>query len=110
MALDNRWENLKTTRDGFLIHLEDWSPALAEFLAQSVGIQLTPAHWEILRFIRTYHQTYQHLPNNRVFIKTIERELGADKGNSIYLNQLFDGTPVRNACLIAGLPKPPGCI
>ena len=99
-----------TDADGFLVDGSLWTEQVAEQLAGQIPLTLTDAHWEIIRFIRDYHQRFQHLPNNRLFVKAVERALGPDKGNSRYLNALLHGSPVRYACLIAGLPKPPGCL
>ena len=99
-----------THDDGFLIDGRLWNEQVAEQLAGQIPLTLTDAHWEIIRFIREYHHRFQHLPNNRLFVKAVERALGPEKGNSRYLNALFNGSPVRYACLIAGLPKPPGCL
>ena len=99
-----------THDDGFLIDGTQWNEQVAEQLAGLIPLTLTDAHWEIIRFIREYHHRFQHLPNNRLFVKAVERALGPEKGNSRPLNALFNGSPVRYACLIAGLPKPPGCL
>ena len=99
-----------TTEDGFLLDPTSWDPSVAERLADSVPVALTETHWRIIHFIRCYFERFQHLPNNRMFVKAVERELGPELGNSRTLNALFAGSPVRNACLIAGLPKPPGCL
>lgn len=99
-----------TTDAGFLQEPADWSPEVAEVLARREGIILTEAHWEIIHFIRDYHARYQHLPNARLFVKAVEKSLGDAKGNSRYLHGLFPGSAVKYACLIAGLPKPPGCV
>jgi tRNA 2-thiouridine synthesizing protein E len=96
--------------DGFLACPEAWDEATSLILAETVGIALTPAHWEIIHFIRTYYQKFAHLPNNRLFVRAVTQALGPEKGDSLRLNQLFNGKPVRNACLIAGLPRPPGCL
>ena len=99
-----------TTNDGFLLDHESWTPAVAEELAASIATNLTEAHWEIIHYIRGYFERFRHLPNNRMFVKAVQKELGDEKGNSRYLNGLFPGSPVKWACLIAGLPKPPGCL
>lgn len=98
------------TADGFLLDSELWTPGLAEVLAASTPITLSEAHWEIINYMRSYYQRFRHLPNNRMFVKAVQKELGDEKGNSRYLNGLFPGSPVKWACLIAGLPKPPGCL
>lgn len=99
-----------TTADGFLVHAADWDEGLAAILAAGQGIALTDAHWEIVRFIREYHNRFRHLPNARMFVKAVQKALGNEKGNSRYLYRLFPEGPLKQACLIAGLPKPPSCI
>ncbi len=101
---------LETTDGGFLANASAWSEEVALELATRSNIRLTEAHWEIVRFIRNYYFKYHHLPNARMFVKAVQKEFGEEKGNSRYLYALFPQGPVRYACLIAGLPKPPGCV
>lgn len=100
----------ETTEDGFLLEVDQWDETVAHQLAERIPLKLTEAHWEIISFIREYHARFGHLPNNRMFVKAVEKALGPDKGNSRYLNGLFAGSPVKYTCMVAGLPKPPGCI
>lgn len=95
---------------GFLVDASVWDERVALQLAARENIQLTDKHWEIIRFIRVYYQQYKHLPNARMFTKAIAKALGEDKGNSRYLHQLFPDGPLKYACKLAGLPKPPGCL
>jgi tRNA 2-thiouridine synthesizing protein E len=101
---------LETTDQGFLVKSADWNEDVAQQLAQLNHITLTDAHWEIIRFIRHYYQQFKHLPNARVFTKAIAKTLGEDKGNSRYLHKLFPDGPLKYACKLAGLPKPPTCL
>ncbi|MFI3190246.1 sulfur relay protein TusE [Crenothrix sp. D3] len=101
---------LETTQQGFLVNGSDWNETVAHQLADGCHITLTPAHWEIIHFIRDYYQQFKHLPNMRVFTKAIAKTLGEDKGNSRYLHGLFPDAPLRDACKLAGLPKPPTCL
>lgn len=112
MLLNAAGQAIPTTDDGFLCDVRDWNEEVAQSLARSAGmaVPLTAAHWEVIHFIRAYHARFRHLPNNRMFVKAVEKTLGQEKGNSRYLNALFAGSPVKYACLLAGLPKPPGCI
>lgn len=99
-----------TTAQGFLVNMGDWNESVAKQLAALNKITLTPAHWEIINFIRDYYQQFKYLPNMRVFTKAIAKTLGEDKGNSRYLHSLFPDAPLRDACKLAGLPKPPTCL
>jgi tRNA 2-thiouridine synthesizing protein E len=101
---------VQTTEQGFLVNRLDWNEEAAEQLALKENIKLSEQHWEIILFIRSYYEQYKHLPNTRVFIKAIARTLGEDKGNSRYLHQLFPDGPLKYACKLAGLPKPPTCL
>lgn len=98
------------TDSGFLVNTADWNEQVAQALAERCAITLSEQHWEIIRFIRDYYRSYNHLPNARMFVKAAQKQLGEEKGNSIYLHRLFPKGPLRYACLIAGLPKPPGCL
>ena len=101
---------LETTEQGFLLSPADWNEDVAQQLAALNNIKLGAEHWEIILFIRNYYQQFKHLPNARVFTKAIARELGEAKGNSRYLHKLFPDGPLKYACKLAGLPKPPTCL
>ncbi|QPK64337.1 TusE/DsrC/DsvC family sulfur relay protein [Methylomonas sp. LL1] len=101
---------LETSADGFLRDARQWDQKVAEELARSCGIELCPAHWEILLFIRDYYFQFQHLPNARMFASAIRKKLGEDKAGSRYLQKLFPDGPLKYACKLAGLPKPPTCL
>ena len=102
--------SIATTDQGFLLDMNLWNDQVAERLASLEGIGLTDAHWEILRFIRQFYLEYKYLPNARVFSKAIKNKLGTEKANSRYLLKLFPEGPLKYACKIAGLPKPPSCL
>ena len=101
---------LETTDDGFLRDSEQWSHVVAEDLAKLEGIELSDAHWDIVWFIRDYYAKFKHLPNARMFVAAIRKQFGEEKGNSRYLQKLFPQGPLKYACKIAGLPKPPSCL
>lgn len=100
---------LETTEQGFLLDLNDWNETIASEISRLNNIELSTAHWEIIFFIREYYHLFKHLPNTRVFTKAIKQRLGKQKGNSRYLHTLFPQGPLKFACKIAGLPKPPTC-
>lgn len=95
---------------GNLVNLDDWSEPLAEFLAGQEDISLTPAHWEIIHFMRQFYFKYGITPMVRLLMKNMRDELGENKGSDDYLYKLFPGGPSRQGSRIAGLPEPQGCI
>jgi tRNA 2-thiouridine synthesizing protein E len=97
-------------KDGYLSQLQDWNEEVAAALAQSEGIQLTDDHWEIIHLLQQFHNTFEHSPAMRILVKYIKQNLGEDKGSSIYLLQLFPGSPAKLAAKIAGLPRPTNCL
>ncbi|WP_263142035.1 TusE/DsrC/DsvC family sulfur relay protein [Pseudomonas sp. RIT-PI-AD] len=96
--------------DGYLVNLADWSPAVAEALAQREAMALQAEHWEILELLRDFYAQFQLSPATRPLVKYAALKLGADKGNSAHLNRLFKGTPAKLAAKLAGLPKPTNCL
>ncbi len=103
-------KTIEVDEEGYLVNLSDWSEEVANFLAQEEKIEMTPNHWEVINFLREYYNEYQIAPAIRVLTKAIAKKLGPDKGNNKYLYELFPYGPAKQACKIAGLPKPTGCI
>lgn len=101
---------IATDENGFLTHLEDWTPAVAEALAAQENIVLTDDHWEILHLLRHFYEEFTISPAMRVLVKQIKLQLGIEKASSIYLLSLFPESPAKLACKIAGLPKPTNCL
>jgi len=110
MELEINGQIIATTDQGFLCVKSDWNEAVAVELARRENIDLSAQHWEILNFIRTFYQDYEYLPNARGFSKAIKNSLGEAQGTSRYLQKLFPDGPLKYACKIAGLPKPPSCL
>jgi len=102
--------SIATDEEGYLLNLSDWTEDVARSMALSEGLALTPAHWEVINFLREYYHEYQIAPAVRVLTKAIGKKLGVDKGNSRYLYELFPYGPAKQACRYAGLPKPTGCV
>jgi tRNA 2-thiouridine synthesizing protein E len=96
--------------EGFLQQLEDWTPDIAESIAHRENILLTEQHWEIIYLAREFYQKFDLSPAMRPLVKYVGNNLGADKGKSIYLMQLFPPSPAKLAAKIAGLPKSANCL
>jgi len=110
MAIEAGGKTLETDEEGYLANLSDWSEEVANAIAKAENVEMTPNHWEVVNFLREYYNEYQIAPAVRVLTKAIGKKLGPDKGNSKYLYELFPYGPAKQACKIAGLPKPTGCV
>ncbi|WP_110972422.1 TusE/DsrC/DsvC family sulfur relay protein [Pseudomonas huaxiensis] len=97
-------------KDGYLVELSDWSEDVAQALAARESLELSADHWEVLTLLRQFYQEFELSPATRPLIKYTALKLGVEKGNSLHLNRLFNGTPAKLAAKLAGLPKPTNCI
>jgi len=102
--------DIATDGDGYLENFSAWNEAVALAIANCEGIELGPAHWEIVHLLREFYRRYEQSPAMRPLVKFVGQQLGADKGNSIYLLKLFPGSPAKIASKIAGLPRPEHCL
>lgn len=96
-------------KDGYLRKLADWNAEVAEALAQSEGLSLGPAHWEIITLVQGFYQQTGLSPATRALVRLVEKEAGAEKGKSLYLMKLFGGKPALTVSKLAGLPRPANC-
>ena len=110
MSIEINGKNIETDEEGYIVNLSDWDEDVANELAKEEGIDMSDNHWEVVNFLREYYDEYQIAPAVRVLTKAIGKKLGPEKGNSKYLYELFPYGPAKQACKIAGLPKPTGCV
>ena len=110
MGIEVNGTTYETDEEGYLVNLADWNEEIGKVLAQGENVEMTPSHWEVVNFLRDYYNEYQIAPTVRVLTKAIGKQLGPEKGNSKYLYELFPYGPAKQACKIAGLPKPTGCV
>ena len=96
--------------DGSLLDRNCWNEDCAVRLAREDGVDIGERHFEILRLLRAWHGRHEHSPAMRALVSAVRRELGPEKGRSIYLLELFPGSPARLAARWAGLPKPEHCL
>ncbi len=108
--VDVAGKSFEVDEEGYLVNLADWDENVAAYLAQEEKVEMTDSHWEVVNFLREYYSEYQIAPAIRVLTKAVAKKLGPDKGNNKYLYELFPYGPAKQACKIAGLPKPTGCI
>ena len=89
--------------EGFLTEYDEWDETLGTELAEAIGIELTPAHWRAIRFLREDYLEQRETATLRR-VSTLAgipvKELFA----------LFPSKPAKKMAYIAGLPKPRGCV
>lgn len=110
MSLNLNEHNIELDKDGYLVNLDDWTPVVAIQLAHEEKITLTNLHWEIINVLQSFYKEYQISPAMRALVKYTEKQLGPEKGKSIYLLSLFPPSPAKVASKIAGLPRPTNCL
>ncbi len=90
--------------EGFLVDPQQWNEEIAVEIAQEAGIpELTPRHWQVVRYMRETYLASGEAPSIRT--------LGKASGVQIKeLYGLFPKGPAKLAAKIGGIPKPHGCI
>jgi len=60
---------IPTDTEGYLVNLDDWSEEFAQAQARAEGLELTPRHWELIRFLREHFHTHGVQAQVRVMIR-----------------------------------------
>ena len=95
--------------EGYLLRLQDWSEDFARALAEREGLVLTDAHWELIRFLRTYWAEHGVQPQVRVMIRHFSERWGAERGSNHHLHEMFPrGGPQKQGNRLAGLLRTKG--
>ncbi|MDE2397711.1 MAG: TusE/DsrC/DsvC family sulfur relay protein [Burkholderiales bacterium] len=95
--------------EGYLRDLGDWSPAFAEALARREELVLTPAHWELIRYLRDYYAEHGVQAQVRVMIRHFSERWGPERGNNHALHEMFPrGGPQKQGNRMAGLLRTKG--
>jgi tRNA 2-thiouridine synthesizing protein E len=94
----------------YLAKLPQWTAESAVVLGLEQDIRVGDDHLKVLLLARAFYRDYGFSPSMRPLCKTVAAVLGADKGRSIYLNQLFPGSPAKIVAQLAGLPRPKNCL
>jgi tRNA 2-thiouridine synthesizing protein E len=89
--------------EGFLTEYDEWDEDLAKVLAAQIGIELTDAHWKVLRFLREDYLTQGETATTRRV-----QSVGGVPVKEQFV--LFPKKPAKKMAYVAGLPKPHGCV
>ena len=95
-----------TDNEGYLLDPADWNEAIALAIADKENIDMTPAHWEIVNFVRDYFDQYQSVPENRTLLKNLRERHGKQVATRKYIHRLYPYGFGQQACKIAGMRKP----
>ena len=95
--------------EGYLIDRAQWSPAFARALAKQEGIELTPAHWQVIEFLRDYEAEHGVQAQVRVMIRVFTDLWGPERGSNHHLHEMFPrGGPQKQGNRLAGLLRTKG--
>ncbi|MGF1612450.1 MAG: TusE/DsrC/DsvC family sulfur relay protein [Gammaproteobacteria bacterium] len=92
--------------EGFLLDANDWHPGLMAPLAIEAGLELTPERLEIIRYVRSYFEKNESVPEARTLLKHMRAIWGKEGGTRRHLYHLFPYGYGQQACKIAGMRKP----
>ena len=99
-------EDLETDEEGFLLEA-DYSDEVVPVIAAAEQIELTDAHWQVIRFMRERYKEDGQTPNFRNMVALLQDEDDSvDWKKRLY--ELFPMQPNRQSAKVAGLPKPFG--
>ena len=92
---------------GFLVDPADWSPTVAEAMAEADGLTLTDEHWLLIDFLHRFHAEFGIAPELAILARNLCKDQKDCRWTRRYINELFPGG-ARSACRYAGLPRPVG--
>lgn len=93
---------ITVNEEGYLTDFNQWDEKVGEALAEEAHINLSPRHWEVLKYLQEEQKNQVALSIRRV------GKSGVVDIKEFY--QLFPVAPLKTATKIAGIPKPASCI
>lgn len=102
--------NLELDQDGHLVDYTIWNEAVAQELANSLSLELTAWHFEVLHAVRLFYQQFGHSPATRPLIKYLMKTVSAEINNAVLQDKFNTGLVARHLSRLAGIPKPPNCL
>ena len=102
-ATVNILDTLEFDDGGYMVDAKAWNENIAYAIAEDEGLTLTDRHWIVIDFARSEFFANGDAP-------TIRRITKQTDVNTKELYQLFPDGPAKQAAMVAGLPKPSGCI
>jgi len=90
--------------DGRLEHTSDWTPELAEILAEKEGLVLTDQHWNVINAMREYYQEFNISPILKLLRRELSKKHGPELATVDVLNKLFPNGVQQQGSRLAGIP------
>lgn len=102
--------NVELDQDGHLVDYTLWSEDIAQQLAESLALQLTDWHMQILLAVRQFYQQFGHSPTTRALIKYLIKTVDPEISNALLQEKFNTGLVARHLSRLAGIPKPANCL
>lgn len=100
---------IETDSEGYLVDRNAWSEDFARELARREGLELTPAHWEVIHFLRSFYFEHGVQAQVRVMIRNFTDLWGRERGSNHHLHEMFPhGGPQKQGNRLAGLLRTKG--
>lgn len=96
-------KTVQINEEGFLTSFDEWSEDIAKELAKNIEIELTDAHWAMIKFMRSDFKEKGESPTSR----RMQMAGGFPVKQQF---ELFPKKPAKKMAYIAGVPKPKGCV
>lgn len=97
-------------QDGHLNDYTLWDKQVAQELAQSLNIELTDWHYQVLNAVRQFYKQFGHSPATRPLIKYLVKIVDPNITNALLQQKFNTGLVARHLSKLAGVPKPPNCL
>lgn len=101
---------LELDQDGHLLDYTVWNEQVAQELAQSLELELTAWHFEVLHAVRQFYQQFGHSPATRPLIKFLMKTVSPEINNAVLQEKFNTGLVARHLSRLAGIPKPAKCL
>ena len=93
---------VQVNEEGYLTDFSQWTKEIGEEIAKEEGIEMTPKHWDIIKYLQEEHRN-----GTALSIRKIGKS-GVTDIKEFY--ELFPKGPLKISTKIAGIPKPASCI
>ncbi len=98
-----------TDRAGYQLDRGQRSEDFVRVLAKHEGLELTPEHWEVIRYLRDYEFEHGVQAQVRVMIRHFTERWGPERGSNHALHDMFPrGGPQKQGNRLAGLLRTKG--